>query len=287
MQRWPRPDFLIGTFDWKARGYVFAAQPPPEVVSGGIPHGANPWLLVAHALHASRGGNRRPLEELRRLILDDPDEPTMLRASFDLLADAGHDEDLGFLAELMRHGSRYQQLAACTAAQWTGDLRLVPPMLEVWRAMTREADRTEASLALSNMLDDENPPGGELRFFEPDCGDEEFAERVRARVVELRGMAEDGRSIVFAGEVFDLAKVAQKMLDLLRQGRVAHWADWSYFLLARRRFEAVTGVDCSGFYVDKVFNPDGVLEVVSEFQESGVARNFIPGVRYFCGLRIE
>ena len=54
----------------------------------------------------------------------------------------------------------------------------------------------------------------------------------------------------------------------------------------RRRFEAVTGIDCRPFYKDKLFQPLTAAAIVEDFLKSPEADKYEPGVRYFFGHRI-
>jgi hypothetical protein len=54
----------------------------------------------------------------------------------------------------------------------------------------------------------------------------------------------------------------------------------------RRRFEASTGIDCSGFYKDRNFQPLTAAAILEDFLESPEVARYEEGVRYFFGHRI-
>lgn len=54
----------------------------------------------------------------------------------------------------------------------------------------------------------------------------------------------------------------------------------------RRRFEAMTGIDCGSFYEDEEFQPLTGAALLEDFRDSGGLAQFDEGVRYFFGHRV-
>jgi hypothetical protein len=83
---------------------------------------------------------------------------------------------------------------------------------------------------------------------------------------------------LFEGEPVGARRLAEKLLVHLQMADLPEY--W------RGRFEAMTGLDCSGFYKSGSLQPLTAAAIVEDFLESGDADKFEPGTRYFFGHRI-
>ncbi len=61
------------------------------------------------------------------------------------------------------------------------------------------------------------------------------------------------------------------------------FALYADFLDLREKFEASTGINCSGFYNNKQFQPLAATAVLEEFLESVDPQKYREGMRYFFG----
>ena len=100
-------------------------------------------------------------------------------------------------------------------------------------------------------------------------------EVANTRLVNNLGGAD---TLVFQGEQFGVIKFTRFLLDRIRR---------PYFRsVLRHKFEALTGVDCTAFYKNGIFQPLSAAAVIEEFLDSPAAGAYEPGVRYFFGHRI-
>jgi hypothetical protein len=82
--------------------------------------------------------------------------------------------------------------------------------------------------------------------------------------------------------LFSVRGTAERLLNLVRQPD----PDVLEAIDLHLRFEASTGVDCSGFFSGTRLQPLSVAGVVEQFLESPEAAKYKDGVRYFFGHRI-
>jgi hypothetical protein len=84
--------------------------------------------------------------------------------------------------------------------------------------------------------------------------------------------------IIFEGKRFGVRALAERALELVRL---------PYFRpYLRQKFEAATGIDCSGFYKDEQLQPLTAAAILEDFLASPEAAQYQEGVRYFFGHRI-
>jgi hypothetical protein len=111
-----------------------------------------------------------------------------------------------------------------------------------------------------------------------DLGRDRYRAAVLARRDELAEALGSERALVFHGELLSVTRVAARLLEAARRP--------AFRTLYRRRFEAMTGIDCSPFYVRRQFQPLTAAALVEGFLEGPRAAEFRPGARYFFGHRI-
>ncbi|WP_369943687.1 hypothetical protein [Xanthomonas medicagonis] len=278
-QHTQRPKFLQGCFYWKGRGYHYSSPVPDGVLSPDGCTSDDPWIALASIMECAKRGDYSRIAQLRKWILDARSAPTLVSACLGLTADAGLDPDLEFLAELLIDGPNYLRIEASLAAQWSGVLWLIPFMVEAWCALDRRADRSSVEADISNLLDARE---GEPAFFYTGLGKADYRKAVEARLADLKETCGTDRVAILAGEPVDVDKHVWRMRKALVPKGTDEWIDWSDFLLWRRKFEAYSGVDCSGFYDERAeFQPRNAAAILDRYMAS--PRHFDVGERYFFG----
>lgn len=274
-----RPKYLEGCFYWKGRGYHYPECLPTAIISADELPMEDPWIALSWVLERAKSADFSHVSRLRHWILDQQNDPTLVSACLGITADAGLDDDLEFLAELMLEGPNYLRIEASLAAQWSGVLWLVPFMLEAWRALSRRADRTAIETDIVNLLD---PMHGEPRFFASGLSDVEYTRAVDARLVELKAALGDDGASISGGAAVDMNQQVWLMRKALVSKDSAEWIDWGSFLVWRRKFEVYSGVDCSRFYGDGgMFQPREASGILDRYLVSPM--HFDVGERYFFG----
>ena len=84
---------------------------------------------------------------------------------------------------------------------------------------------------------------------------------------------------VFRGEVIDIKKICQRMLEDLGGRHRFHEE-------MRHKFEAMTGINCSSFYQDGKLQRLAVAALIEDFLQGPEPSKYTEGVRYFFGHRI-
>jgi hypothetical protein len=289
MERYPyrfigRPRFLIGTFNWKGRGYAYEGAVPEDIHSSRGQENQDPWMVLASVAEAAKSGDRSGLPLLRTWARDETVAPTLSSACLDVIGDAGQKDDLEFLAEMMLEGPRSLRIEASQAMQWAGALWLVPYALELWRTLERQADRDAVEINISNLLDSRER---EPVLFGGSYSADEYVELVTTRVAMLKADAGRDEVAVMSGEPVDMDAMIWKMRKALVNRGVDRWVDWGPFLLWRHKFEAYTGTDCSTFYSKTgAFQPLNATVVLERYIAEHSQPGFVVGDRYFFGHQL-
>lgn len=274
-----RPKYLQGCFYWKGRGYHYSHAAPLAMLSAGEPPNDDPWAALAWVLERAKNADFGHVSKLRRLILDERNAPTLVSACLGLTADTGLDGDLEFLAELMIDGPDHLRIEASLAAQWSGVMWLVPFMLEAWRALYRRADRESIEANIVNLLDPIDAT--EPQFFASGSSEDEYANAVGARLHQLRVICGNDKASISGGASVDMNLQIALMKKSLEPRDANDWVDWGNFLIWRRKFEVYSGVDCSAFYREGIFQPTAAAVIMNRYLAAPV--EFAVGQRYFFG----
>lgn len=273
-----RPKFLEGAFHWKEKGYSYAV--PPEIDLGderSLRH-EDPWVALAAAVESAKSSKIPNIDYLKEFANSADTAPTLVSAITDFIADAGSRNDLEYLAELLIDGPEHLKLVACQSAGWAGEIWLVPFILEALDTMSRQVDRDAIETVLSHLLDPMDEE--ELLFFGGRYSPEEYRERVRNRIEEIKDLAGSEEVSVLGGEPIDMPRIIWRMRKHLSD-RGDGWRDWSDFLILRHKFEAFTGADCSGFYDAHKFQPLSASAAIEDFVQAHPVLDMKAGLRYF------
>ena len=272
------PVFLQGTFEWDVLGYQFAEEPPVSLSAA--MSSDDPWIVVAGCLQYAKHGRFDYLKHLRRFIR--PESAALLvRASVDLLGDIGTRETLAVLQELLAEESDAIRVEACWGCHLTGRLSIIPPMVEAWQILKRQADRDSVGAMFGQILEEEPGPLSVNEEYQP----HEYAEMVLARGRELTDQFDDDAA-VWEGRLFSLTDLTARKRRLLGGDVQMSFGLAVEFTDFRHRFEASTGIDCTSFFQNEAFRPLAATAILEEFLEGPKAAEFQPGVRYFFGQPI-
>jgi hypothetical protein len=279
--RWPdRPSFLEDCFHWGRRGYAYKYPPPVDLMDERAFEDQDKWIVLASVLEHAKQGDFAHINRVHAFALDPQADPTLVGASMDLISDAGSHADLASLGNIMlsQDVPSWRRVNACFNAKYCGELWLVEYMLECWKSLERFADRESVDTSIRGILESEGATGpiAQLEWFEPT---QEYESAVLARYKQLLNEAGSYETAFFFGTPVDVPTLVWRMRDLVEKndpgGINRQW----------RRFEPLTGVDCSSFYTPTGVDLHAVTEVLDEFeaQRPSAAERFEPGKRYFFG----
>jgi hypothetical protein len=196
-----------------------------------------------------------------------------------LMGDAGAAAELQSLIQCIESAPEGIRADACDAVSYMGSLKPIPAMLRAREQVSRVQHREVILYAIARLLEgDEGPISNDAHESE-----EELRAYVERECTRLE--AEHGTDSLWEGRVFDVRTLASEMDALLRRIHEEIGAS-GLFIALRHKFEASTGVDCSGFYRDGRLQPLTALSIIEDFLASDGAAAFEAGVRYFFGHRI-
>jgi hypothetical protein len=230
------------------------------------------------ALQAAKEGK---FEYIPRLLeaYDPEREDPLNRQCMVLLGDAG---PASCFAPLIRELETKKDLLDyqvvihyCEALSIRGKLADIPVQLAAFEAHADVPDTSIIPVLIARSL--EKRPGPLVKASQwPSLN--AYRDAVLARYRELADNLGGDQVLVFKGEPDGVIRLAKYVLDALKEPFFQ--GDF------RRKFEAATGIDCSGFYQNEVLQPLAAAEIVEEFLESPAAEKYEQGVRYFFGHRI-
>lgn len=140
-----------------------------------------------------------------------------------------------------------------------GHLSSVPVLLEALVKLADFEDAPALVQMLSVMLEPEPGALGDIGRLDDV---EAYADHVRRQAAVVAARTGSPDAVVMFGDVFSVERLVAVMRQRLAEGGRfdPYW---------RHRFEATTGVDCSGFYEDGILQPLQALAVIEEFEDLG------------------
>ncbi|PRP89906.1 hypothetical protein ENSA5_70130 [Enhygromyxa salina] len=234
------------------------------------------WSIVGDLVGALKAGDLRAAPTV--LELYDRDADWVRRGAYvKMIGDAAPDALVERIHSHLQTGLPvdYSWDFAELLFHW-GRLDIVPTLARGWRAAYQYQDGPDIPPRLALLLEEES--WGPLRTDFPRKVDEKQADayvaRVLARHAELvESLGE--HAFVFRGRLLDLEWIARRGLQDL--------ADGEFDSRMRRKFEAMTGIDCSCFYHKEKLQPLAAAAVFEAFLASPERKAFTPGRRYFFG----
>jgi hypothetical protein len=276
-----RPDYLIGTFDWRGLGYSFSNEPPEDLLNRQI-RTDDPWNCIGQFLALCKSGRIPNTAVLQRIVMDDnTNEPLILQACYDLLGDAAGRGEIKFFDHLIRYGSKNQKLSASWASQWTASLDLLPALLSAYKSFTRTADKETIAAVISNMLERE---GGDddLELYDYTGDEESYSKLVLQHANDLIQQWPNCKRF-YSGMPLDIVSLVTRfratVADMIHNDKVPQES----LIVLRRWFEASTGTDCSQMFVNRRFSPQAALDILEKWFNSNTIQ-YSKGVKYFFGV---
>jgi hypothetical protein len=261
---------------WDARGYHAFPLTDEDRLDDAKTFPA--WQAFDRLLGSAKRGR---FHELRMLIdLHRESEDWVIRgAVVKLLGDAGEGRLLrDLLYNIYPTRDNFDQYDYGEALVNWGNLSAIPALVELYAANFESQDAKFIPPRLSRLLEAEPGPIRNV----PRNGS-------RAAIADYHGMVMDkyeelcrtfgtSDTYVFRGGGLHVTSVAERILrDFQKQ---------QFSEEMRHKFEAMTGIDCSGFYVDRHLQPLAAAGIVEEFLDSDASDRYELGVRYFFGYRV-
>jgi hypothetical protein len=292
------PQYLRRTFLERGSGFHFSAVPPPDIVEGRFLTSGDPWEVLACVLANLHQGNFEvaavPIDLMKR-----NDDLNLWIACTNLI---GFAAPVSIVKSLFDHFSESvydsRKRYMCSAAVDSGGLWSVDHILPIYSSTSNTTERLYLELEMSWLLEKEpgsiwaGPEAIAVRdetlppYIEPESQADiaKYSKMVRERADLLQQYISSNEKLAIAeGKLVDTEDVAQTLLRRLSRGDPNHRVDRGRMLL-----EATTGLDCRGFFNEKyILQPLPAAAIVEEFLESGQAKRYEPGVRYFFGHRIR
>ena len=263
-----------GGLKWTGQAYANAALP-----EGGLPASdseSSRWRTWFNIFSRAKRGDFAGIRDLVS-IHQATDNWILGSMCADLLGDAGTPESFTTLmANLDTADNIVAKIDFCEALAWWGRLSIVPFVLEKFLSVQHFNDSDILPVRLSDLLEAKaGLIAAPTNFSTPAA----YSEFVMARYREVRKQMASDEVIVFKGQIFSVRSSARIILKALN--------DNTFDFPLRRKFEASTGLDCSGFYgEDGKLLPLSAAAIVEDFLEGPEAAKYEEGVRYFFGHRI-
>lgn len=260
--------------NWEGPGYHGFPVAPGQ---GGYASAeeATAWSGFERVLAAAKRGD---FSGVNRLLAIYDDADWMLGAACaDLMGDIGKRQFFDKLrpAVVSILDPTYSVDLGCSLALW-GHLSVVPTLLDTIAKITEFVDAPALVQMLSVLLESEPGELGDISGLH--CIETYSAAVLRQMdIVASRLGTVD--AIVMFGDLFSV----DKLVSIMRR-RLIEGGRFDPYL--RHKFEANTGVDCSGFYKDEILQPLQVLAILEESEGRGGLKNYEPGRRYFYGHSI-
>lgn len=264
-------DFEV--LDWMAGGYRGFRLPKK---GSQFPERAKktPWYAVCVIISQIKRGH---FGEVKRLFEIHGQEmsPTLDRVCGDIFGDAGPTEVWTHLLKDMQNYDVdfYLNLDNCRSVGSRGRLADIPALLDVMELYSNLRDRDMIPLYIAGILD----PGDDSVF--NDVGDlggfKPYRQYIENLTQDLAARFGSDDVYVFRGEILDVTRVAKLVIQYARQG--------NFPIDLRRKFEVMTGVNCSSFYDELNFQPLCAQAVAEDFLDSPKVDLYQPGSRYFFG----
>lgn len=276
-----QPSFLKGTFIWDQLGYNYLTSPQFNLIKSEALNSENIWISLSAILEHAKSGHHDPIQCLQKLMRADIGH-LLLCVCAELLGDAGTSKQLHALEDMILRGPDHLRMAACRAAYWSGELWLVPIMLDAWNLVEWGGDRDTIAFMLSDLLEEAAGPIVANEGYSVS----KYNKIVRSQLDKILSEIGTDQITVWEGKIFSVNKLAKHMYELLQsEGEsIADLAD--DFEDYRHKFEASTGISCSSFFRNETFQPLEAMVILEEFLESGQGERYEEGIRYFFGHRI-
>lgn len=248
---------------------------PPDTALPSDPM-SDPWHSLAVLIARSKAGQFDQASTLLDICLS-TDDGLLAATCADHIGDAGPLECLDRIAERLRTTEDPETaLNLCSALHMGGRLADIPIMLDCYERFDSVSDAEIVPIWISDLIGKDD---NEALFDPPHHEDTaSLLSAIRGRYDEMCDEFGVGTVFVFRAARFGVETLARYLLHRFQEPFVR-----SYL---RQKFEASTGIDCTGFYRREEFRPLSASALVEDFLESGASADYQDGLRYFFGHRI-
>jgi len=264
-ERWLRPD----------KGYAYESPIPPAFDSRAAMRSDDGWVRLLGIFECAKAGDGSGLAQLPGII-SASDDPYLSSAAINLLGAAGRESLLPALVPLMEHRIYDIRLDAYAAADLSGALLFIEPLLEA-HAKHLSGERGMIENSLSHLLE----PEADL-IAEPmqmPLADYDVLVRRTAQAVEKS----TGPGVpVFEGQPLNVERIVKRVLALVSSPELGEYIGTVMDLM--HRFETLTGTPCVGLFEESGQPlPLNIRLTLERFVQGGGLSRFPPGRRFFFG----
>jgi len=272
--------FYYDRLDWKSLGYSALPTLTEDAEFGNNPE-FSLWWRIQEIMEQAKLGDFTHVSEL--IDLHHQSQDVILRSRcIRILGDVGTRLCFERIIDELDVGTNllpWDVVNYCNSLYMWGALSVTPVILEQYERSGMTSTTEMLPLYLSLIL--ENNEWG-LISEEPERSEiKSYHDLVITRYVELKNRFSRDDVLVVNAEVFGVKSYAKLFLRFISGG-----FDHSFATHLRRRFEASTGIECSGFFKEKKFQPLIAASIIEDFLSSPQAKRYEDGVRYFFGHRI-
>ena len=266
-------NFEFDMINFEGRGYFGC---PVSLADAEFPRDPNtePWLAWVVALDRAKQGNFAYVAHM--LDLYNQGDYVFQGLCCILLGDAGPDTCFpDIIKRIKTDWSAVAIVDFCKALIGRGKLADVPVLVDGYKRHVESKDMAIIPVWINDLIGSEATPIPQPQKFASLNG---YIDYVKVRYRELVELFGTDQLLIFRGEKFSVVKLARCIHSALRK---------PYFrIMFRHKFEASTGIDCTGFYLDGELQPLSAAAIVEDFLDGPEAEKFEDGVRYFFGHRI-
>lgn len=255
--------------DFEAEGYFIDPDPGQRPAKS-----REQWALFEEAVRDAKLGLFDSIPEVVQALTHYKDY-VLKHAAALFLQDAITSQGIELLHREMK-GCRDPLLIVeyCHILCSFGRLSLVPVCLDFYEKIRSFNEAPSVTVSLSDMLESEP---GELCLPDATISAKAYRKLVLDRCEELRRENSDESLSWFRGQLFSVPKLAEYLLQRVR--------DSQFEPELRQKFEAATGLSCTAFYEQGVFQPLAAAALVEDFLING-SQPYQEGIRYFFGHQI-
>lgn len=305
------PDIIAnGGLNWRKLGYSYtlSVAEARQIREGGADL-QDDWLRIIAIVEAAKAGDFSASIDLQSFVKPSRTLNTAPTALF-LIGDFGRNEDLIFLADMMKSGEGQIAVYACEAARNAGAAWLIPHMLSAWENSTSLAAHEIIGFAIADLLetaqslDEIGEIADKASVFTQDRAEmlstigaphglpksvnSNATEDFRNTVLNVySGFCDKygNDKAIWGGKPFNVVTFAEEFLALITD---RNFTVYNSPLVEkyRAKFEATTGTDCSEFFRNNMLQQIVAVGALERFLDSNERQRFKVGVRYFYGREI-
>lgn len=269
-----KDNYKFNAINWTEKGY-FGCQNINKEFPAVLKE--KPWYSVLIAISKAKKGGVYDVNRLLE-IADKEISGILDKVCSQVFGDMGSDSCFQELIRIISTNENYDfTFQVCEALVTRGRLRDVSILLNALDANKDIRDAVIIPVYIRRMLD-----FGDYSFsVDPKAdGLKIYRKSVESRVMMLCDHFGNDEVCIWRGDIFSIE-------------RVAHWTmDWApnkalpFPMDVRRRLEATSGIDCSQFYHEGIFQPLAAMALAEKILDSNLIEDLKPGNRYFFGHQI-